>query len=60
MKPIVLKVPPERVELIANAIERDIEHNDDYLEIQELTQTLSWLRYRLNKWRARQPPPPAR
>lgn len=50
-----LKAPPERVALIADAIERDINHNDDYLEIQQLTEILTWLRHRLARWNITHP-----
>jgi hypothetical protein len=54
-----LKAPPERVELIADAIERDIDANDDYLDIKKLQEILTWLRYRLAKWAASHPATPA-
>ena len=53
MKPIVLKVPPERVAQIAAAIERDLEQNPANQHITDLPQILSWLRYRLDRATAR-------
>lgn len=53
-----LKMLPDRAALVADAIERDIEKNDDYLEIQQLTEVLAWLRYRVTKWVNEHPAPP--
>lgn len=50
-----LKAPPERVALIADAIERDIEANPGDTETEQLTQVLTWLRYRLARWHATHP-----
>lgn len=54
-----LKAPPDRVALIADAIERDIEANPGYTETEKLTQVATWLRYRLAKWNAEHPDQPA-
>lgn len=53
-----LKMPPERAELIADVIETEIEHTDDYLEIQKLTEISTWLRYRIQRWRTSHPADP--
>lgn len=53
-----LKAPPDRVALIADAIERDIEANDDYLEVQKLTEVHTWLRHRLARWNLTHPDQP--
>lgn len=56
---IHLKAPPDRVRLMAQAIERDI--NNGYAgdsEVQ-LTEVLTWLHYRLARWNAAHPDNPA-
>lgn len=50
-----LKVPPDQVALIADAIERDIAVHGDSIRTQQLTVTLTWLRHRLAKWHAAHP-----
>lgn len=56
---IQLKMPPERAALVAGAIERDLETNRGSEQAKELHQVLTWLRYRLDRWAARHPGPPA-
>jgi hypothetical protein len=58
MELIQLKMPPDRVELLADMIERDIKDSEDREEVQALTQVLTWLRYRLARWQAAHPPAP--
>lgn len=47
-----LKAPPDRVRLIANAIEREMSLTDDLQQMRELREVLTWLNYRLAKWDA--------
>lgn len=54
MELIVLKIPPERVALMAEALQRDITTGAPEEQVRELTQILVWLRYRHGKWLARQ------
>ena len=53
---IQLKVPPDQVALIADAIERDIEANPGMPRNQELIQIQTWLIYRLTRWLSRNDP----
>lgn len=46
-----LKMPPEQATLVADAIERDIEQHPNSAESAELTKTLVWLRYRIQRWK---------
>lgn len=50
-----LKMPPDRAKLVADAIERDLKTNHNHEEVDQLRQTLAWLRYRLARWENRQP-----
>lgn len=54
-----LKAPPDRVALMADAIERDIKAGGDTHNERELTEIVSWLRYRLARigHPGSQPPP---
>lgn len=52
MELIVLKVPPDRVALLADALQRDIANGAPDNQVKELTQILVWLRYRHGKWLA--------
>lgn len=54
MELIVLKMPPERVALLASVLQDYIEDRPNYPEIAELTHILVWLRYRHGKWLAAQ------
>ena len=56
MELIQLKVPPDQVALIADAIERDIKANPGMPRNQELTKVQTWLRYRLARWLDRSDP----
>lgn len=55
MELIVLKVPPDKVDAIANAIQRDLEINRVGPEADVLRDVLPWLRYRHGRWAARHP-----
>lgn len=48
-----LKMPPDVVRAIANAIERDIEINRVGIESMQLGESLTYLRYRIALWDAR-------
>ena len=50
-----LKMPPERVAKVADAIETHIMSEDAQENAQELDQVLVWLRYRLSLWAAKHP-----
>lgn len=50
-----LKAPPDRVALMADAIERDMDAHPDSAETAALAEVLAWLRYRLAIWAARRP-----
>jgi len=52
---LVLKMPPDRVALIADIIERDIADSEDQEETQKLTEVLTWLRYRIARWNTAHP-----
>lgn len=54
-----LKAPPDRVGLIADAIERDITAGFSGSDERQLTEILTWLRYRIAKWEAQHPTKPA-
>ena len=47
---IQLKMPPERAQLVADAIERDIEARPDEQTSADLREVLIWLRYRVSRW----------
>lgn len=55
MELIVLKVPPDKVQAIANAIERDLAINRVGPEADVLRDVLPWLRYRHGRWTTRHP-----
>lgn len=59
MELLHLKAPPDRVALMADAIERDILRNSWDDDPRELQEVLTWLRYRLAKWKAAHPDSPA-
>lgn len=48
-----LKAPPDRVRLMADAIERDLSTSTPDEDRQGLMECLAWLRYRLARWDAR-------
>lgn len=52
MELIVLKMPPERVAMLADALQRDIANGAPEGQVKELTQILVWLRYRHGKYLA--------
>ena len=54
MELIVLKMPPDKVKLMADALQRDLNEHDLDPASSELAQILVWLRYRHGKWLARQ------
>jgi hypothetical protein len=57
---IQLKMPPERIALLAQSIQRDITASAPEDQVKELSQILAWLRYRHAKWQQAQPArPPA-
>lgn len=58
MELLVLKMPPERVTQLADAIERDLEINRVGQDATDLRQTLAWLRYRISRWNAHHPSTP--
>lgn len=47
---IQLKMPPDRVQLVAEAIERDIEARPAEATSADLREVLIWLRYRISRW----------
>lgn len=53
MELIALKMPPDRVVLMADAIERDLTAHPTDTEAEQLTEVLVWLRYRHSKWTTR-------
>ena len=56
---IQLKMPPDKAELVAGAIETYIHDNPDDSAVPDLTEILAWLRYRISRWNARHPHTPA-
>lgn len=56
MELMQLKVPPDKVAAIANAIERDLAINRVGREADCLREVLTWLRYRHDRWTARHQP----
>lgn len=52
MELIVLKIRPDQLDLVAGAIQRDIDQRPLDDTTPELTQILVWLRYRHGKWLA--------
>lgn len=54
-----LKMPVDVVRAIANAIERDTEINRVGVESIQLTESLTYLRYRLALWDSKHPAAPA-
>lgn len=50
-----LKMPPEQAALVADAIERDIQARPDQPTSAELRKTLTWLRYRIQRWNSHHP-----
>lgn len=55
MELIFLKVPPERIELMANAIESHVMAGDAQHNTQQLNEIITYLRWRLAKWEAAHP-----
>lgn len=53
MELIVLKVPPDRVTIMADAIERDLKSRGEDEHSKDLRDVLIWLRYRHAKWSTR-------
>lgn len=58
MELIVLKIPPDRLRMVADAIDRDIMRGPQDSEAADLHQVLVWLRYRYAKWHASHPATP--
>lgn len=56
---IQLKMPPDRADQMADAIERDIAAHPNEPASTELQKTLVWLRYRVQRWRNNHPDQPA-
>lgn len=52
---IQLKMPPDQVELLTDALSDWIEEHPLNPETPQLRKTEVWLTYRLNKWRASHP-----
>lgn len=59
MEFIQLKIPPDRVKLLIDSLNRDIMDTAPDSEITEITQIKVWLTYRLDKYRAKHPDTPA-
>lgn len=53
MELIVLKVPPDRLMVMADAIERDLNSRGEDEKSKDIRDVLVWLRYRHAKWAAR-------
>lgn len=56
---IQLKMPPENVPKVADAIERDLAANPDHEDSKVLRDVLAWLRYRHVRWTNNRPDQPA-
>lgn len=54
-----LKMPPERAALLTESLQRDIANGAPESQVQELSQILTWLRYRIDRWNVRHPATPA-
>lgn len=52
---IQLKMPPDRVRLMADAIERDLATRNMAGDADSLRQIVTWLRYRLSLWDIKHP-----
>lgn len=52
MKLMQLKMPPEKLAVVIQAIERDIDTKDPARDTTELQGILDWMRYRLTRWNA--------
>jgi len=50
-----LKMSPDKVTLMANAIENHIMAGDAQENTDALNEVLTWLRYRLSKWNTTHP-----
>lgn len=59
MEFMVLKMLPDQVRIMADAIERDLIEEATVRHVEERRHILTWLRYRLTKWDARHPTAPA-
>lgn len=59
MELIQLKMPPDKLAAVIQAIERDIDTTDPDRDTTELQDILNWMRYRLSKWNASRPATPA-
>lgn len=55
MELMVLKIPPDKAAKVADAIERDLARDSWDEDTTDLQATLTWLRYRVAKWRAEHP-----
>lgn len=56
MDMIQLKVPPDVLTMVADAIERDVAHTAPPADAAELIKFHTWLRYRLARWDVRKDP----
>jgi hypothetical protein len=56
---IGLKVPPERLALMIDAVDHYQKHGDWTGDGKDLDQVITWLRYRYSRWAARQATTPA-
>jgi len=55
MDEIQLRMPLDRVVLVADSIERDITTGAAEENEPELRELLTWLRYRVSRWKATHP-----
>lgn len=56
MDRIQLKMPPDKITKMADAIERDLDINQAHQDAADLRDILAWLRYRLSRWNTSRPP----
>ena len=52
---IQLKMPPEKLTVLIESVERDIGTTDPDRNTTELQSILNWLRYRRDRWNAHRP-----
>lgn len=55
MDRIQLKLPPDQVTKVADAIERDLDINQAHQDAADLREILVWLRYRVSRWNTNRP-----
>lgn len=56
---IQLKMPPEKLEAIISALERDVSNPGPHQDTTEIQGILNWMRYRLDRWNNTHPATPA-